>query len=103
MAPSRGIVFTHGEPGWNDLTHDERIERLSCWIAFFCKAEDVAAKLLRLQPDKYQRPLRVVIDTKAQPRTIRKLEKFLRAILKADIDIVGELARDTSPLRRLSL
>ena len=100
---AEGIQFTHVKRQWVDFSHAERVDRLSFWIPFFGRGEPMTVKFVRLMPDKYQRPLRVVIETKDEPAKIRRLERFLRIILGVDIDVVGELARDTSPLRRLSL
>lgn len=107
MAASKGIVFhdpsiespTGFNEAWCKLTMQEKRDRLIGLLP--------GLVLHRIEKNKAGYEVRVVVGfagiIKNKPKILRHTEANMREVLGADLEIICETRRDTSPLRRLTL
>jgi hypothetical protein len=96
---------------WRALSSNERLEKLMYVLRAFLQSEALYPDdmfVIRIQKNKYGDEVRANIGfservaVAAKPDLMRRLEKRMRRDLRAEIDLVADRAKDTSPLRRLS-
>jgi hypothetical protein len=98
-------------PQWQALSTEQRREKVEYGLRAFLQSEELYPDdmvTLRIEKNKYGYPVRVIVGfservpVAKKPSLMRKLEQRLRRDVEAELDLVADRAKDTSPLRRLS-
>lgn len=113
MAIRKETNFYYAPPSeqWMALSNSDRCGKVAGGLRGFLQSEELYPddlELLRLEKNKYGYEVRSVISFSDRikvgdkPFLLRRLEHRLRRDVEAQIELVADRAKDSSPLRRLS-
>ncbi len=107
------VNFYHAEPGqrWRSMDRKERLGAVLTELGHFLRRENrgpADMELHDLAKNRFGIEIRVVIafadgvPLDDRPGLMRRFEKHLRQSLEPELELIAELVKDKSPLRRLS-